>query len=325
MKRSSVAICEEILSTIERLFGIRTHTYQENQLGYLNLKWRLETDRGPVFVKQYNRQRYPDDKLAELATALAHQRYLRERGIPCPAVYPRRDRLIHLTPSGERFVLLEFCNGELVSPGLVSEAQMESLGYETGKMHRLLSERSTRRPAMHWDVPPRTELLADWQRRWEQAAADEAADVLPALERQREILEAFDFASLQTSEPGWAHWDLWVDNLLFHPASVAAVLDFDRMRWVYPEMDIARAVLSGALQGDTMRMEAMSAFVAGYRTAAGWEEGRLIRSLQLLWCLERGHVRSFEPDETRPVRRFRDEMIWLGRHWDRLTEMFSDI
>ncbi|MDQ0166176.1 phosphotransferase [Bacillus horti] len=42
------------------------------------------------------------------------------------------------------------------------------------------------------------------------------------------------------------HRDLWMDNLLFHGNRVSAVLDFDRRKYDYPQLDVDRAIMSGA-------------------------------------------------------------------------------
>ncbi len=49
------SIRDEIFETITKNFGIRIKDCSQIELGYLNLKWKIKTDKGDLFVKQYNK------------------------------------------------------------------------------------------------------------------------------------------------------------------------------------------------------------------------------------------------------------------------------
>lgn len=177
------------------------------------------------------------------------------------------------------------CAGTVVPPSQANEAQMISLGYELGKMHTTL--RTLPASQLHW-LPSKAYIQEEWEQNYKLAKAQKNSDhVLAALEQQQDILHRLDFSRFNLSPQVWAHWDMYVDNILFFGNQVSAILDFDRMRYVYPELDVARAILSGCIDEKGMNSFKLTAFMQGYRE---WfplfRENDLNRSLQLLWTLE---------------------------------------
>ncbi|WP_167859499.1 phosphotransferase [Paenibacillus cymbidii] len=138
---------------------------------------------------------------------------------------------------------------------------------------------------------------------------------------------AMDFQQFESSKIGWLHWDLWVDNLLVHERGLAGIVDFDRMMTAYPEIDVARAILSGALQDGQLRMETVQAFMSGYREHSEAPEGVLSRAMSMLYLIEsiwwyRTEVRA--ESALRPLLgRFIEEMHWLEDHFP--TEQLKGI
>jgi homoserine kinase type II len=72
---------DEIFECIERYFDVKILADQLIPLGWLNYKWKIETDRCILFVKQYHPQRYPEQKLARIREALRLQSYLHHQGV----------------------------------------------------------------------------------------------------------------------------------------------------------------------------------------------------------------------------------------------------
>ena len=67
------------------------------------------------------------------------------------------------------------------------------------------------------------------------------------------------------------------------------ILDFDRMHYIYPEFDISRAILSGAILENNINLESTKAFVVGYRESSpltvakrGWGLPLLLSSVTRL-------------------------------------------
>ena len=61
MSDAVTLIRDDILIYISDIFEIKIYDYLQIDQGYLNLKWKIETDVGSLFVKQYNKTRYPEN------------------------------------------------------------------------------------------------------------------------------------------------------------------------------------------------------------------------------------------------------------------------
>ncbi|XEC94330.1 phosphotransferase [Paenibacillus tarimensis] len=314
-------IRDEIIEALDKSWGIKTFAFEEINRGYKNLKWKLETDRGPLFVKQYNWQRYSD--LNNVKSALRLQSLLYKKGVPCPHIYDRNGEYIHQTPSGERFMLTDFCEGRMISAGKVNSDQMYGLGQATGRMHVLLNKSHTCSKPLHWEIPSKERMITCWTRRWHQATASNAIYYINALEKQKRIIDTIDLSIFSPCEKGWVHWDLWVDNLLFNENSLSAILDFDRLSYIYPEFDISRPILSCTLWNDVLNIEAADAFIKGYTESLPLTEEQIIRSIKLTWWKEAEWVGVDAERSGHAVQRFVDESIWVADHWYNLRSIFG--
>lgn len=142
MNQEIVRWTEEIADHIKEQFNLTVNHALPIDKGWLNVKWKMETDRGPVFVKFYHPKRYklhmrPERKTAIQRTLqLQHTMSLAE--IKCPKVYPAKGELIQQTSSGAYYTVLEWVDGYTQTAGYLDNNQMYDLGVQTGKMHRWL-------------------------------------------------------------------------------------------------------------------------------------------------------------------------------------------
>jgi homoserine kinase type II len=168
-----------------------------------------------------------------------------------------------LSAPGIFFTLMEHREGELIQPGTVNENQLYHLGKVVGFMHSWLEKQT--KGKRQW-YPDRSEIEEKWDNQWTNAQLSQKdAYVLHALRRQKEILDQLNFQQFEECKEGWTHWDLWVDNILFYPNQVSGILDFDRMRYVYPELDLSRVLLSSTYsQSEGMNWKGISHFLLGY-------------------------------------------------------------
>lgn len=180
---------------------------------------------------------------------------------------------------------MEVCEGEFVKPSHANVKQMQSLGYELGKMHTAF--RKLPASDLHWS-PSKEHIQDEWEKQYKQAKEGECTSrISSALEQQREILNHLDFTLFQTCPHGWAHWNLHLDNMLFQGDHISAILDFDRMRYVYPELDVARATLSGCIDQNGLDDAKLVSFLKGYQEwFPSFELKDLGRAYQLLWTIE---------------------------------------
>ena len=62
-----------IVRDLQPAFGLTFTEAVPVSGGWLNQKWRISTDRGPLLVKQYSLRRYRPDKLERIEEALRRQ------------------------------------------------------------------------------------------------------------------------------------------------------------------------------------------------------------------------------------------------------------
>jgi homoserine kinase type II len=315
---------DDIFEAITSIFGFNILGFSQIELGYMNLKWKVKTDIGDLFVKQYNKTRYPKQLLQGLEISLTLQNMLHSKGVPCPKLYLHKEKYVIQSSNGERFVLMELCEGRNIQAGIASEEQMYSLGQKIGEMHKILNSKNKLQLPLHWDVRSKENMLKNWHERWTEATKFECINTLSNLEIQRKILESNDSNIFSECEKGWSHWDLFIDNILFKDNNVSALLDFDRMNFVYPEFDISKSILSCCVNNGHIHLEAVSAFVQGYREYHTLTHQKLIRSIKLTWWKESEWVRANIRNSS-PLKRFHEENIWIGSNWDDLENIFSNI
>ncbi|MXQ55288.1 phosphotransferase [Shimazuella alba] len=312
----------EIFTMVETLLFKSIQEVNAIHLGRLNPKWILTfTDGTKLFVKQYHPDRYIG-KIPAVKQALSIQDQLFHKGIQCPKVHSvNREYILH-TKSNHQFSMFEVCPGILVLPGKPNQNQMYSWGKELGKMHHLLDKV----PAgpIDW-IPSKEEIQSFWELQMK-IAEDYPVSyrVQKMLEKEQELLELYDQTFFDQCKHGWAHWDNQVYNVLFQRDAISSILDFDRMRYVYPELDVARAILSGCIDNETkLDEEKARAFITGYQeTIKEFQLNDVIRSFKLLWCRESVWwiKADIEQDEEIP-QRFSKEIEWLQNNWSYLEDI----
>lgn len=319
------SIFVEIKETIERMFSIRVIEYVEINRGLLNLKWKVITNKGTLFIKQYNEERYPtsnEKRLNRLNTAVFIQKRLSEEGIRCPHILTSNGEVILRTKQNIRFIITEYREGNLVSAGKINCNQFHDLGIELGKIHSLVNNQIDKKAIPRWVLPSKEQLISEWNENWKLTNGRNTEDINNLLILQKEILENIDMNIFEGSKPGWAHSDLWCDNILFYTDSLSAIIDFDRFQYIYPELDISRAILSFALDNNCLRMDAVKAFINGYNQFGNSTVDDIIRSLKLLYCLESfWWLNNDSFNSEGPPKRFADEMVWLSINWPNLEKI----
>jgi Ser/Thr protein kinase RdoA (MazF antagonist) len=303
----------------EEIFSKQIKSAQPILRGLQNLKWIVTLSNGEkVFVKQYDPQRYKG-KFSHVRKALTIQNSIQQQEVVCPRIQTWNGEPILTTPEGVFFSLMEVCEGNVIQSGLANAKQMASLGYELGKMHVVFQKLVA--SELHWS-PSKEHIQAEWEQQYSQAKEGACSSrILFALEKQREILDHLDFTQFRSCHQGWAHWDLYFDNLLFQADTLSAILDFDRMRYVYPELDVARATLSGCVDVTGLDEGKLFAFLKGYQA---WIPTFLLqdlgRALQLLWTVEAPWWMKTDIEECSVVpQRFFLEIEWLQQNWGIFT------
>lgn len=325
METASIQIQDEIVKWLESNMSLNVVLAKPINRGYRNYKWIFTLLNGEqYFVKQYHPDRFSPSKLQEVEVILCIQKKLSELNSNFPKPLSYQGRHILSTTTGIYFTVMEFSEGSLIKPGTANTHQMYHLGRTLGFMHYHLNNKQTGKSKWH---PDRKEIEEKWDNYWTNAQLNQSDGyVLDALSKQKNILDKMHFPQFDNCKAGWTHWDLWVDNILFHDQTVSSILDFDRMRFVYPELDISRALLSCTYSvSDGMDWQGIDKFLEGYNEYLSFTAEDLTRALRLTWCQESVWwiTHDIEHREENP-KRFFQEIMWITDHWDLLGEMLKD-
>jgi homoserine kinase type II len=320
---------EEIATNLKEKFGLSVRETTPIDKGWMNVKWKIVTDDQTYFVKYYHPERYKLHTSLERRKAMERtlqlQQGLSGAGIPCPKVRHYEGQSIQETRSGSHYTLQDWVEGRTAQAGCLNKDQMYELGIATGRMHDWLR---THAPAdkLAWK-PDRDVYWREWQVNWAKANETEDQTVIEWLRRSQAIVQTLDFRIFDSCPTGWLHWDLWVDNILLNGNTVAGIVDFDRMAVAYPEIDIARAILSGALGNDGLQIEKVLAYMKGYREVETVPPGVLSRSMRMLYLIEsiwwlRTEIR-LQSELRGLLGRFVEEMHWIEDNWEKLAEQLD--
>ncbi|WP_433750674.1 phosphotransferase [Falsibacillus pallidus] len=318
------AILSDLLQACERYFRLKVLDASPIKIGYLNLKWKLTTDSGAYLLKQYNQKRLQLYDQKALLEAFQLQMKLYDSGLPCPKLHSYEGRYFLTSKKSELFLLMDYCDGEIVPPGKTNEAQMFELGKTAGFMHHLLNEQGLRKTPQ-FIMPDKDDRLKHWrtlQHTAETARNDQQNAIFKKL---HSVTSSIDWNEFVLGETGWSHRDLWMDNLLFDDKKLCAILDFDRMKYDYPQLDAARAVISGALDNGRLDVKRVRAFMEGYNIHCPMDEKKMVQSLKLLWLMESTWwITEDMADHKGPPIRFAEEMLWLTDNFFQLEDVFKN-
>ncbi len=302
---------------LREAYGLRCGDAVPVEGGWLNRKWRIRFDGGEALVKEFSPARYGPEKMARLESALRRQIFVREKGVPCPAVRLCGGRAVRFAPEGA-YAVMEFCPGRTEGPDTVSLPQLKSLGDVCGRMRRAFSA-----------LPSEAEedfcggIFRALRLHYERALADCPPDA-PAGYREAVLamgpaMERISPAFLARQPRGTGHEDFAADNILFGPDGVSAVVDFDRSQHGFCLHDAGRAVLSFCLRDGRLLPERIEAFAAGYARWYPFGRRELADALKIAWCVEAPWwIRPEFFGECSPkTARFREELV-------RLTEMLAE-
>jgi homoserine kinase type II len=313
--KEETTIYEELAGDAAGRFGFRIRSAAPVRRGWRNKKWVLDTDRGRYLLKQFDSRRYGFDLNEPIRFGLRQQNRLHAAGLPCPRLMTDRyGEVLHVAANGERYNVMEYIEGALLAPGGTTQRQLHALGLATARMHNVLNDGSLGVRAHTEFVPPsRAERLAHWDRVEAQMREAGKTGLLGAVELHRETTALLEIEDFRLAEAGWAHRDLWLDNLLFTEQGVAAVLDFDRLRYDVPALDAARALLNACMAGGEWLRPLAEAFASGYRLERALTEETLDRAMRLLYWLESEWWIRADMDLAKgPPVRFVEEMHWLA-------------
>lgn len=325
MEQSTTSVYEDIKNTIQDKLGYNIISNSQVNRGWLNLKWKINTDYGTKVIKQYNPSRNPPHKIKQIEKALQRQSVLHEKGVKCPKMHWFEDSPIIKSYNGENFCVLDFYEGDIVKPNNINSDQMYDLGKDIALFHKVSNESFGVNAVVEWR-PSFEYMTENWHKVWEKANRDNLHELLILLQKQKSIIESIDFSYFNNCRLNWVHADLWVDNILFTSNNLSCIVDFDRNCYAFAELDIGRVLLSLALNDDNLNIDIASAFLKGYQELYPLKDTDIIRALKLTWCLETFwwiNSGMYAHKDSSPVQKFVSEMIWLTNNWTTLNELLG--
>lgn len=327
-------IVGEIADWLKKHYSIDIRSAKRIRRGLLNEKWIVETNKGVLFAKSYHPERFKmhdEETRNRIDNALQLQLLYYQSGGPCPEPLTLDGRCMHTLPCGRYMTVMTCSSGTMVPAGKFSEQCMYALGRATADMHTVWESAATSGSSAAappgeplWQIS-REEMKRSWEVNWE-AAHHSSERVRSALQLQKGIIDSLNAEDFTPQTAGWAHLDLWADNLLFEGDKLSAIVDFDRARYSFPALDIGRAVLSGALSEEEFRQHAVAAFTEGYRSVRPLPIGAVTRAVKYAWCVESFWwiQPSLESFSMAPAR-FAEEMIRTAESWEKLDILLGDI
>ena len=168
-------------------------------------------------------------------------------------------------------------------------------------------------------------LWENYRSRIAQCPPDAPAEYRKALLDLEPILKSLSANFFDQFPKGFTHEDFHSGNILFEVDCVSAIVDFDRNCYSYIWHDIGKAILSYALEDGTINTEKIQAFLDGYTQHSALTMQYIADALRLTWCIETPwwiQLEFFGACDEIP-KRFKDEMLWLTKHWCELNSILS--
>ena len=318
-------IYDDICSTLKGSLDIEVKSSVQIHRGWMNLKWIVETNKGKLFIKQFNKTRFSTNKMMMIKERLKIHDLLSKNGVLCPQIIAYKGDLVIKSEQGEEFIITDAKEGSVLDYGKINENQIRHLGECIGQMHFVLNEKLNETPnemvGPGWQLGSREDLLKEWQEIYDNHNDCSNPEVKHQLMRQKEIFESMDLDEFADCRKGWSHSDLWSHNIHFTDDKVSGLLDFDRVQYSYPETDIARALLSLALNEGEMDSHLVDEFINGYSKYYSITRNDIRRAIKLMWCEESfWWIREPAFNCSSPPERKLKEMIWIMDQWEVLMK-----
>lgn len=208
--------------------------------GFVNETAFIQTDEGQFVVRRNHRQSRAEERIYRHRL----MRYLREHGLPAPALIPTKDGETLLELEGRTYEISEFVQGEAFNPARPDQAW--NLGHMLARYHQV----TRNYPPPPGEVRPRyspQNVLAVNETLVQRDVMGDLSDTLAWYDgraaRLRKQLSDETYRALPHSV---IHGDIHSDNVIFHQDEVVALLDYDQVEWDTPLADLADALVAFA-------------------------------------------------------------------------------
>ncbi len=299
-----------LAADLKQIYGLPPVSAAVVTGGWLNEKWKICTDGAFYLVKKFSRERFNDRQLAHIRRALTIQAQMYENGFPCPRIL-RPAEPLRIMPDGTVYTVMTFCPGTQVTPETVTAVQMRSLGEICARMKQMMASAD---PRGMRGYPPDSAAVTSGLH----AHLDKLPPDTPGAADAARILTSLTPQALDRFTRGTAHEDYSPDNMLFDEKGVTAILDFDRTQYGFVLHDIGRIFMSLAWRDGVLDPALIRAFRQGYETYLPLSPADIADALRVTWIAEFSwwiNAADFSRESPK-IRRFREEILWLGGNRD---------
>jgi Ser/Thr protein kinase RdoA (MazF antagonist) len=259
--------------------------------GLLNRGWRVSTERGRYFLKQYVAADTADP--GTITRQHRATRRLARLGLPAAAPLPDRDGATVVVSDGRGHALFPWIDGRHREGIELSESQSRRLGTLLGLVHAGLARvqpppPAERHPSAHPDrTHDRIDHLLTLVRGHRPFDAFDALAEHRLLER-RALLRRHAHRRPPAAEgrvSGWVHGDFHPLNLFYRGEEPAAIVDWDRLG-VRPRAEeaVRAAVIFFVHPADgRLDLGKVRAYARAYRRAAGIAAAEVAGAVHRVW------------------------------------------
>lgn len=258
--------------------------------GLMNLNWRVETDDGTYALKRVSDvDRRTLRAQHQVVVALA------DAGLPVPVPLRTRRGATCAVVDGDRYVLHPWVTGRHRGGLDLGHGECVALGERLAALHATLARLMPPVQQSCFVPTPRAEdSLITIERLLEVARTRRDRDSFDDLVERRLLERGVLLSRLAGHRPpdaealtsGYVHGDFHSLNLLFDDSGgLAAILDWDRLGIGTYAGEVVRAgvLLFAHRDGHGLDLDRVSAFVAGYRAAAGLDGQQLRSAAYRMW------------------------------------------
>ena len=244
-----------------------------------NENFRVDTAKGPVFLKLHKSNRTPERLRREQAIIA----WAGERGLPVAAPLAATDGSTLVELDGRWWSLYPWIDGGTYQRGAIDVDKARELGAIQGMLHRVLAEYPAEglgpNSELLWDTAT---SLRDLEAVWPGVESRGTEQERRWVRRQRELLESgaarasseFDLPRQPT------HGDFHERNVMLRAdGGVAAIVDWERVCLQPAVFEVLRAVSFMLLLEEPL----LSAYLRGYGSEARLAEADVLPAVEAWW------------------------------------------
>jgi homoserine kinase type II len=215
--------------------------------GCVNTNFKIETNKGLFFFREYNKHFCNQSKINHLAKVLSE---LKKEGFPVAQMIYNKDKKPTSNYENKVFAIFEFVEGQIYD---FSEKSLISAAKTLARLHKKTSKISSK----HTTIVKIKHFIAAipnnlWEgndsilKKYEQNQSNNK-EVIQLIKRTKHHFDLFLQNNKYVQEKeniSIVHGDFHIHQLIFQEQEVAALIDFDDVKYGLAEYDLIKGVVS---------------------------------------------------------------------------------